>query len=422
MSKKEIFIPTNVLEKSLENNQFALLRFFVELFGLESSRQILDLLSQNPDNDDFNEANEVIFNQLRDMFPYFRNLERSQIESIIIEMHRKSNEIVEQVMRISYPGMDHELGLLNTTGVPTINIAKRIHKMMSNGSSTERYKYELLRQDVLALMLMELSKYIHTVPNSENLHCLQEIFEKELYQGKVGDIQPKELFSIHSDADNQCVGTFLSFAEAETFVNKNCQFGSVHIKSHKWRMREVDSIGDVLTNMRTKSDSAIIRKMIYNSSNDTSPRPKIRIGLDSDLFDTTGFMFVVANGESQHMINRLIILIRNYYPQATFVEKNKVRKGRGQSDKVSFLRFLAYLGDEESPIEVMVMEQDNYMNYRFELEQAHELFTLRKSAVSAKVLFPQAVFNYDAEEVDKQRKLENKLIKERLLRQGRTTT
>jgi hypothetical protein len=417
--RQEIFIPTRILEKPVEQNQFALLRFFVEIFGPQLSRKILELLTYEPTHHNVEAANKLIFNRLKEIFPYFRNLEQSQIEVIIIEMYHKANEIVEQLIQVSYPSMEHELGLLNTTGVPTVNITKRIDKMMSNGQTTERYKYELLRQDVLALMLMELSKYNHTVSNSENLHSLQEIFERDLYQGRSGDVQPRELFSVHSNDDNQCYGTFANIEEAESFMQFQVLDAKAHIKSHKWMMREVDGIGDILTNMRTKSDSAIIKKMIYNSSTDESPRPKVRIGLDSDLFDTTGFMFVVANSEGQNMISRLSILIRNHYPEANFVSKNKVNTGRGQSDKVSFLRFLVYLGDEESPIEIMVMEQDQYMNYRFELEQAHELFTLRKSSVSAEKLFPQEVFQYNIEKVDRQRQLENKLIKERLLSQGR---
>lgn len=418
MSRKERFIPTIVLEKPVEQNKFALLRFFVEFSGPRLARQILELLSEQPNNNDFDEANRLVYSHLKVIFPYFRNLEKNQIEVIILEMYHKANEIVEELIRVSYPGMEHELGLLNTTGVPTVNIAKRIHLMMSNGASTERYKYELLRQDILALMLMELSKYNHTVPNSENLHSLQEIFEKELYQGRVGDVEPHSIISIHSDEENQCYGTYPSVEAAQDHI-KTERLNNVHIKSHKWKMRHVDGVGDVLANMRTKSDSSIVRKMIFNSTNDQSDRPKIKIGLDSDLFDTTGFMFVVANGESKKMIDRLLVLIEQYYPEAKFVHKNKTGKGRGQSDKVSFLRFLAYLGDEESPIEVMVMEQNDYMNYRFELEQAHELFTLRKSLVSAEKLFPQQVFLYDSKEVDRQRQLENKLIRERLLATGR---
>ncbi|NCN87534.1 MAG: hypothetical protein GW941_01415 [Candidatus Pacebacteria bacterium] len=413
-------IPVSVLEKSVEQNRFALLRFFVELFGIETSRTILALISENPDNQKLSEVNEIITARLLEIFPRLKNLNQSQIEEIILEKYRKANEITEQLIQLSYPGMEHELGLLDTTGVPTVDLASRISLMMSNGESTPRYKYELLRQDVLALMLMELAKYNNSVSNSKKIHCMQEIFEKDLYQGNVGEVQAREIFSVHSSEDNYCLSTFSNIEEAEAFINSQESANNLHIKSHKWQMRNIDGIGYVLANMRTKSDFSIVRKMIYNSSKDKSQRPKIKIGTNDDLFDTTGFMFVVDTDESNNMINRLIFLIRNSYPHAKFVTKDRVKTDRGQSEKVSFRRFLVYLDEERNPIEVIVMEQRQYMNYRFELEQAHELYSRRKSSLSAEKLFPQEVFGYDDDEVIRQRDLENQSIKERLLAQGHT--
>ncbi|MDH5533292.1 MAG: hypothetical protein OEX81_02600 [Candidatus Pacebacteria bacterium] len=421
MPKREIYIPASVLEKAPEENEFALLRFFVELFGQERAREILELLSDDPDLEKLQLASDLIFEQIRILFPYFRNLDQVQIEMIILEMYHKSNEIVEGLINTSYPDMEYEVGLLNTTSVPTVNLARRIHLMMSNGRSTSRFKYEILRQDVLAIMLMELSKYNHTVPNSESLHSLQQIFEHSLYEGLIGDTQPKDLFSIHDEESNECLGTFYSQDEANDFIKLNSLQEQVHIKSHKWSVRQVDTVGDVLANMRTKSDFSIIRKMIYNSTLDIEDRPKIRIGQDVDLLDTTGFMFVVPTGNRSIMMNRVLMMIGDQYPDAKFIGKSRVKSGRGQSNKVSFIRTLVYLSEDDTPVEIMVMDQVEYMNYRYELEQAHELFGLRKSRVSAQKLFPQEIYGYDQDIVGENRDKDVSAIRSKLLNHGRLT-
>lgn len=419
MKAKEIFIPTSVLEKNPENNGFTLLRFFVQIFGPEKARTILELLADDPNESDFLEANKELFEALRTIFPYFRNLEDVQVKMVLIEMYHKANEIVSGLIESSYPGMEYEVGLLNTTSVPTTDIAKRISLIMSNGDSTPRYKYELVRQDVLTLMLMELSKYNHTVPNSENLHTLQAGFEEDLYEGKRGDIYPTEFYSLHSENDNSCLGTFQTKEAAELFIKNKKLFGLAHIKHHRWQVRSVDEVGQVLANMRIKSDFSIVRKMIYNATYDQSRRPKIKIGRDRDLLDTTGFMFVVPEGQRKTMLAKIMLSISARFPEIRFVEKHKVGEKRGQSSKVSFLRILAYLGDDERPIEVMVMDRQGYLNYLYELEQAHEIFGLRKSDASAEQLFPEDVYHYQSRDVQEHRIKRKNEIEEKLLRQSR---
>ena len=104
-----------------------------------------------------------------------------------------------------------------------------------------------------------------------------------------------------------------------------------------------------------------------------------------------------------NMLKKVTNIIEEIYPIAGIVSKNVVKRGRGQSSKVSFLRVLIYLDQNITPIEVMVMDQVEYMNYRFEIEQAHELFSLRKSISSANLLFPEDVYHYDNAEVEQYR-------------------
>jgi len=399
---KELKIPLAILERKIKDNTFSLLRFFVEFFGAENARAILSFI-ENGNEEDFNSANEKIFSSLRDRFVFFKKLSNQEIQRILLEFYLKANLIVEGLIDSSFPGMELELGLLNTTTVPTMDLAKRISIIFSNGETTDRYKYDLLRQDIMSLLLLELSKYNHLVRNSEKLNKLQGLFEENFFLGKIGEINTKRIYSIHDNETNFCLGTFSSKEDAYIFLNKQLIVSTAHIKKHKWNMREVSDVGNTLVNMRTKSDFSIIRKVVHNAIKSESIRPKIEVGIDSDLLDITGFMFVVPNGQRHNMLKKVTNIIEENYPIAGIVSKNVVKRGRGQSSKVSFLRVLIYLDQNITPIEVMVMDQVEYMNYRFEIEQAHELFSLRKSISSANLLFPEDVYHYDNAEVEQYR-------------------
>lgn len=417
LKEKELSIPLAILEREIQEKDFVLVRLFVEFFGKKNARVIFDLLSQG-DETNFTEANKRIFKSLRKRFPLFENLPSDEIEEILIRFYKDANRIVEGLINTSFTGMDDQLELLNTTSVPNLNLARRILLIASDRKSTGRYKYELLRQDLITLMLLELAKHNDIVENSKRLNALQDIMEEELFLGTIGEVQPQLMFSVHDNQTNSCLGTFVSLEEAQFFikdiVKQNPEEGDPHIKRNKWSVRDIAGVGPSLVKMRIKSNFSIIRKILSKAVTNKENNSNIELSRKSDLLDTSGFMFIVPNGQMEAMREVILSKIQERYPNVKFVSKDKVANDRGQADNIDWLRFLVYLDNDSSPIEIVIMDQVRYLNYQLAIPEAHDLYELRKSIDSANLLFPQLIYKYDLEEVETKRQLQIKKIKDNL--------
>ena len=143
-SRERLKIPVSVLKVEVENNSFALLRFFVELFGKINARNILNLLSSENSESTFDQVNKLILSSLREKFNFSQGILDEEIKANIASLYQRANRITNGLVEVSFPEMSLELGLLNTTTVPSINFAKRIYTLMSNGQSTNLYYFLLL--------------------------------------------------------------------------------------------------------------------------------------------------------------------------------------------------------------------------------------------------------------------------------------
>ncbi len=179
-------------------------------------------------------------------------------------------------------------------------------------------------------------------------------------------------------------------------------------------MRKVKNIGYVLANTRIKSDFSILRKVFYKSKLEQKERKKISIELKEKLEDTTGYLFVVPNRKRKQMLNNIIAEIKKIHPEAKIIPDHKVDSDRGQSSSVNFLRINVTLPPDIKPIEIIVFNQIDYMNYLYDFEQAHILFDLKKTEVSSQSLFPHDVYHIDQERIKQQQREQKVIIKHTL--------
>ncbi|NCS98073.1 MAG: hypothetical protein GW762_05790 [Candidatus Pacebacteria bacterium] len=421
-----IAIPSSILEKKVDDNSFALLRLFVRIVGIDAARIILETiaqqdLSQKLPADIAQNINLLIYEQIRLHFPSLSELTDDKILMEADKIYNEANSIITSILTISFPGMNLQLGLSNTTDNPQLNFAERLARLYDPDFTTDRFKFEILRQDVLALLLLSVAESNHVVETTEVLNDINLLFENKLYAGKMGDLHLNELYSVHSNDSNECLSIHRTIEEAQLVTNTET---NTHIKHNAWNTRYIQGVGFVLANMRRKKNFSIIRKAMSAAQSKPEQRGYIDVSNPSYLLDTMGYMFVTPEGTSQELFAEVCSLIQSAYPTAEMKYKHLVGTNvrQGQSEKVQWLRCLFYLPEQPNPIEIVVMEQKEYLDYTLELDEAHELYNIRKSEAAAKILVPQTVFNYNPAEA-KQKFDKNILkIKRDLLKKNRVET
>lgn len=417
MKNVEVAIPFSVFENSVENNSFALLRFLIELIGKEQARTIISLLAQPPSQETDGNIDRISIETLRKLFSNLSSFTDIQIQKKMGETYALADTFIKELIANYFFEMQFELSLLDNTTTSTSNFATRL-RLLSSQSSTSRLKYEMLRQDLLALLFTELQEKNTTHQNRTQLNSFQTLFESELYEGLDGTIFEKDIYAVHSNTTNRCIATFSSLKKAQKFLEKN-KSTELHIKKFNCRMRKVRDIGYVLASTRIKSDFSILRKVFYKSKLEQRERKKVSIQLKEKLEDTTGYIFVAPNKKRKKMLNSIIAGIKKVHPEAEITLDHKVGSNRGQSSSVKFLRIKVTVSSNSKPIEIIVFDQIDYMNYLYDLEQAHALFDLRKTEVASQTLFPQNLYDIDPEKIKLQQREQKTKIKKLLLESKR---
>lgn len=415
--KKNVEIPLAILQNPIDQNRFTVLRFFYEFFGPENSRVIIALLAQEPTKKSIKKINKIFLTVLKKHFTKLRNHNKDQIYSEIIELYDRADLLISNLVKIAFPGMEFEMELLDNTITSNIDFAERLFILSSKSEGTQRLKYELIRQDILALLLLQINNYNHVVDSRQKHNEFQKLFESQLYSGKPGTIHKRYIYSIHESQTNRCIATFASLLSAQKYLAKHPEVAkNAHIKKFNSQMRLVKNIGYVLAQARNKSDLSTIRKILFYSKLDTSSkRKKISLEKQGGLEDTIGYMFVTPNKKRKKFLNAVITSILKKYPNAKIDHRDGVSTGRGQSRKVKYLRIFVRLESLPKPIEIIVISQIDYMNYLYELDQAHALYELKKTAGSSDILFPTSVFEYDEKKATDKKEERRKLIETELI-------
>ncbi len=389
----------------------------MELVGTEQARTILSLLALPSTSEADKKIDTIFISATQNLFPKLATRSDIEIQKKMSEVYTLTDAFIKELINSYFLEMQFELSLLDNTTTSTTSFASRL-RLLNSQDSTSRLKYEILRQDLLALLFLELQEKNTTQQNRALLNSFQTLFEAKLYEGKDGTIYERDIFSVHSNKTNRCVATFSSLQSAQRYITRKND-KDLYIKKFNCRMRKVQKIGFVLASTRIKSDFSILRKVFYKSKLEQRDRKKISIELKEKLEDTTGYLFVVPNGKRTQMLNNIIEEIKKIDPDAKVTPDHKVDSNRGQSNSVKFLRINVKISSSTKPIEIIIFNQIDYMNYLYDFEQAHELFNLKKTEVASQTLFPNEVYTIDSKKTENQQKKRRTQIKRTLLKSKR---
>ncbi len=374
--------------------------FLASLVGPELAYPLISMVAQTG-TEQLGVVAEAYYAHLRSIFPSLP-LNMSESRLLFHEHHAKANETVEYIRKVGFPESRNQMSLLNSVSYSSLDHQDRLHRLFAEDSD-ERFRYELLRQEILMLTSLAYIEARQSENVLSNLHTLNECFEEDLFIGKYSQTYPYECYSIHDSQTNETLLTSSDFSQLPEI-----NYSKQHFKQHSFRVRHIDSIGPVLVKQRHKHTQSALIKAMYKGA---LAEKKI-IDL-KEVTDTSGFLFVTEEGKDTQLLDQVSCSIRTSFPEARIVEDHTVDSSRKQSQNVHFLRIQVYLEtDSVYPIEFIFFNQKNYFNYTYHLGSlpsnditaypdatAHKLYELRRTYTAADILFPQEVYEYDKQEV-----------------------
>lgn len=423
-TRRELQTPLSVFEPGDNKG----LEFLTSFLGPENLHAVLQLLVdeentvQIPLNGTAEAVELAYISQLQEYFPAL-STEVLQSELLRREHLVKANNTVNSLRKIAFPHAELQLDLLNPIYYTTSNVPKRIVRLLANGSISARFKFELLRQEVLMLTSLAYAESRFNERTVETLNDINDLFENELYTGKYGEGFEYSFFSVHDNQTNE------AYVVSDDFTAiPQIDYATEHYKQHTQLVRQIEGVGPVLVRQREKSTESALVKAIYKGSQLEEEYIDI-----SQITDPSGFMFVTKEGKNTDLYSNLQALLTRHYPSARIEEDHHVNANRNQSTNVSFLRMQVYLTpDAKYPIEIIIFTQGEYLNYRYHLGEkqnnsknpfpnaaAHIMYELRRTYDVADKLFPRKIFGHDIEETWQKRRSDQEKKAEELLSQNR---
>lgn len=416
---------------AIEGNKFAQMRYLVDFYGKENARIIFDLLSgdRNLNNQERFLIDKLTLESLEQHYPgitnercdndnYKLDLEEEinrkleNIRRILVPLTDGANQVVEDVVKKSFPDLEFSLGLLNPTKYPSLDFHKRLETIFSNQTS-EKLRYELIRQILLSLIILNLQEIRLKAEIDEEITQITALFEGEMIAGKTGENQPYIFYTINDNKYNTALGYYPDLNTARKHKKRG-----QHIKKHRYNVREIDGIGLVLFDFRIKTFISATKKAIHLAINQTSERkkanPKKRVET-VNVPDFSGLMFACEVGKEKELIERLKTEIRKVYPEAQIRNKDKKKKTeaeianlseeeqikikKGSSLDMEYLRLMVKLTPNSLELEIVVYNWIEYLNSKMHTEMSHARYDRSRTNVVANAFCPTNIYGHNLQEV-----------------------
>lgn len=272
-----------------------------------------------------------------------------------------------------------------------------------DGSLTEsdpELRFQVKRQLYLAHISAQIDSRKLNGRLEDHLLDIEGVFNESLFKGETGKTSYKEVMAYH---DNE-INRVLRFREDDEVDLTLLQ--TAHLKSHLFKVRRIEGLGDVFYTRRQKehisSVEKAIRKAIINGG---------EIDPMKDVQDSCGIRFVVMGGaQMENDLTRKIpeVLVKDYtqkFPERAIdmIPDDVVDSSGSQNSSVSFSRIQFYFGDLPVPIEIIVQNLSSYLNSEYEIGgfdetrgrytgQAHTIYEVNRCLDSLSVLFPQEIY------------------------------
>lgn len=359
---------------------------------------------------------EAIRNFLRESFPYLPE-DLNRLEKELLQLAQEANKVVAAFRETYYPGSETTLGLVTAVETPKRDLLATPQVLLSNGNTDERVKYELWRQELIVLILLQLNQAREDANIDKLVHNVNDLVENKLFIGKYGKLHHYSIYSIHDNLTNECI----SVSETKPPVIDNELY---HLKFHEMKIR--------LAGLPSENEDPVIVPVHYHfrrKSIVSSVVKALRKALlkgkamsPEDVTDMVGNMFVVMD-EAQLVpfMNRVFELLRQKYPNCIIKQKHKTgtNEDSSKSDDLDWNRCLLFIDENQRyPVELIFFTATQYFNYRYRVGKydengnvittnglSHRLYELRRGLDVCRLMFPKSIYGNNDENAASARKL-----------------
>ncbi len=307
----------------------------------------------------------------------------------------EANAVVEYFRALAFPDSEGKHSLLNPIQTPSSESLLTMEVLLLNGSVDNRYKYEAYRQLLIMYILLLFEKKRRLTQIEDKINTINSSLERELFDGPIGHLVEQDLYSVHDDHTNRCLGYS---------TNKPERAGrGRHIKHQKMHFRVLkDSEGEeskIFYHYREKKNTSNVAKAIMLSLTDNLP-----ISVDN-VKDHHGSLFALESRRDLEALYHQVLELVLRMPECEFIyEDNQTGNERGQSS-IKWRRIQAVFKDVPYPVEMVFFLMDDYLNYHlqvghmvngtvsYEKPLAHRAFELRRAFEVSTMLFPDSIYS-----------------------------
>lgn len=391
----EMFIP-NPAGRSPETNT-QLNKLMEDYLGESSMRLHVRLKSGRPFGDKIaRELDDHVFESIKRLN---RLPEQSDARTFYIQQQRQAIGVIRYYGGL-FPEVEQDLELKNEIAMLSDNPSDLFRLLsMPAGQIDPTLAYETHRHALISIIssrhnAVTLNGRLRTVLSQVN-----QLFNRNLFEGPEGSGQRLKFDSIHDDETNTMIG----YPEAGKRIPP-----TAHLKRVPLHVREIKGAGLVVTSPRKKDDAVAIVKSITKARANGGV-----INIEKDVEDGIGMIFALMEDKVRpvEFADRVIsILEKGPRRIVKVLMDNRVGKGRGQSQDLEFERRKIWFEETPVPLELMFYDHRNYLNSMLEIGQrdpntglylgaSHRLFELRRGLDTAPVIFPPSIYPLDLDRI-----------------------
>ena len=323
---------------------------------------------------------------------------------------RTGNKAVGYMLKYLFPEESATLALLNEVAIVS-NHPSHAVELLAGTNNDPRLNFELQRAFMLGSVAADIRSRYHNKEVENVLLGLQSALDSKLYDGPRGYTREERFRVLHDSETNEVL-----WVEGVDGFDQPKVVGGVE-KMYRQRMRPVDGVGLVMTNLRFKEPEAAVIKAFRTAAyrNKNNGRDIVSI---SDVSDLSGMMFVLkadGNHEGERvntLVARVTDILRKSHGDSNieFSDDPSVNCDPHQKQP-DWIRKQAHVAGSPIPVELEFFTEKGYLRTKKEVGvfdpdkrsytgEAWELYRISRMTDLIPYFFPRSIYYPDADNIN----------------------
>jgi hypothetical protein len=313
-----------------------------------------------------------------------------------------ADRFITYTIATAFPHRRNTADLLNETALLEPNSERALRYI--DGTVEPRLKFEVIRKLLLAGISKDIDDRSQVFQMRAELNTVQELLDRELFTGRMGQTWPTTTYTIHDNKTNLVLGVHDVYP---VLVKPG-----THVKRFEQQMRYVGDVGFVLSSVREKTRESSIGKALRDAQRNLQKKGIDTISPLQFIKDSMGLQFVVKGtvNNNEPRINvlreKVLTTLRKQYGDVQIIKRDHKpgQKDEGaQSTEFTSQRIMVQIPGFPIPLELMFFGEADYINNKYHVGRkdrktkqypdgaAHSLYEIRRVMDILPVIYPEKV-------------------------------